>query len=473
MKRFLGLVFAGMALTACVTVPDTAPDGSRLTPQQLGLDGSTSPAISDTWWRAFDDPQLDALVDQALKDSPTLAAALARMRFAQADLSANRAARDPQIAIDGEEQRQRFSESYIIPPPFGGTTRWVGTVEAKLEWSLDFWGRQSAMVAMARSSAEAAALDAAAARLALSAAVTQAYIELSRVYALQDLAAAAVAQRASILLLTNSRVRNGLESTAAQKSAEALLALARMDRARTDGELEVARHQIAALIGRGADVWPTLSRPRLNPDAIALPRALPADLLARRADIQAARARIDAALSGREAARKAFYPDIDISAFAGWSAIGLDPMFSAAARTYGAGPAIHLPVFDAGALRAQYAGATASLDAVIADYNGSVVEAVKQTADALSRLRAVEEQASGQAVALGAAEESFRLAQIRYRNGLNTQLSVLDAETTLLQARTRSAALGADELSRRVELLVAYGGGFDLAAGAPLQDSTR
>ncbi len=473
MKLFVGVALMGLALTACVTVPSTIVTESRLKAEDLGLADIETPEISDAWWKTFGDAQLDTLIDQALHGSPTLAAALARLRQAQAELAANRARSYPTIALNGQEQRQRFSESYITPLRFGGTTDWIGTIQANLDWSLDFWGGQAARVAMARSSAAATELDATAARLALSAAVTRAYIDLSRAYALRDLSEATVTQRASILDLTTTRVRNGLESAAAQKSAEALLALARTDRVRAAGDVELAEHQIAALIGQGVGACSSLSRPQLSPEAITLPRVLSADLLARRADIQAARARIDAALSGRQVAHTAFYPDIDITAFAGWSAIGLDQMFSSSARSYGAGPAIHLPLFDAGALRAQYASATASVDAAIADYNASVVEAVRQTVDAISQLHALENQTTEQRVALDAAGESFRLAQIRYRNGLNGYLSVLDAETTLLQARIRAANLSADMASQQVALLEALGGGFDPAAVAALQENRR
>lgn len=115
--------------------------------------------------------------------------------------------------------RKRASDSAktTSSPPFGGSTDWIGTAQAKLDWSLDFWGKQSAMVAMAQRSAEAAELDMAAARLALAGVLTQTYIDLARSCALRDLAAATVKQRASILELTNTRVRNGLESTTAQK----------------------------------------------------------------------------------------------------------------------------------------------------------------------------------------------------------------------------------------------------------------
>jgi outer membrane protein TolC len=145
----------------------------------LGLASAKVPTIDDSWWQAFGDVQLDTLIDEALHGSPTLAGALARMRQAQAELSASRAVTYPQVSVDGQEQRQRFSESYIIPPPYGGSTKWIGTVQAKLDWSLDFWGKQAAMVAMARSSAEAIQLDVNAAA-GTGGAVTQAYIDLSR-----------------------------------------------------------------------------------------------------------------------------------------------------------------------------------------------------------------------------------------------------------------------------------------------------
>ena len=473
MRHFPCFLLLVIALSACVSAPTTKPADVPLVSADLGLASAKVPTIDDSWWQAFGDVQLDTLIDEALHGSPTLAGALARMRQAQAELSASRAVTYPQVSVDGQEQRQRFSESYIIPPPYGGSTKWIGTVQAKLDWSLDFWGKQAAMVAMARSSAEAIQLDVDAAQLALAGAVTQAYIDLSRAWALCDLAGATVKQRASILDLTNTRVRNGLESSAAQKHAEALLALARVDYIRANSAIELVEHQIAALTGRGANSYAKISRPKLDPEAIALPQVLPADLLARRADIQASLARIDAATAGREVARKAFYPDINLVAFAGWSAIDLDSMFKAPARTWAGGAAIHLPIFDAGELRANYASATAFLDAAVADYNGAVIGAVKQTADVLTQLRALQDQAAQQRVALDASQESFRLAQILYRNGIWPQLNVLDAETTLLEAETRSATLSADLESQRVALLVAFGGGFNPAVVSRQENSNE
>jgi NodT family efflux transporter outer membrane factor (OMF) lipoprotein len=194
---------------------------------------------------------------------------------------------------------------------------------------------------------------------------------------------------------------------------------------------------------------------------LTLPSVLPVDLLARRADIAAAEARIDAAMSGRHAAHQAFYPDINLVGAAGFAAIGLSTLFNGSSGQYGIGPAIHLPIFDAGELRAKYAGATAQLDESVASYNQSVVTAVKQTSDAITQIQSLEGQAAQQSEALRASNASFDLATRRYRSGLSPQLNVLSAEDIFIQAKRQDAAISADLLSARVSLLMALGGGYN------------
>jgi NodT family efflux transporter outer membrane factor (OMF) lipoprotein len=473
MRKLLTIFLLSAAVTACVSAPSTTPSEVALKSASLGLSDTSTPQIADAWWKTFGDPQLDMLVDEAFKGNPSLASALARMREAQSQLASSTAATYPQITFDGNETRERFSKDYIIPPPYAGTTQWIGTVQAELSYSLDLFGKEHAGIERARASAKAADLDAMAARLLLAGAVTQSYIALSRAYVLADVAEDAVKQRDGVFSLTQGRVRAGLDTVASQKQAEALLAIAREDLIRANANRDLAVHQIAALIGRGADAY-KVTRPHLSEAALPLPSILPADLLARRADIAAAEARIDAAFSGREVARKAFYPDINLLGLAGWAAIGLSPMFSASALQYGPGAAIHLPIFDAGKLRADYAGATADLDQSVADYNQTVVNAVKQTADCITELRTIEDQATQQRAALDAAQASFDLTTRRYRSGLNPQQNVLDSEAVLIQARRQYAALSADTASARVALLMAIGGGFasakpDLASASNSQ----
>ncbi len=461
MKKPLTLM-AALLLSACVAAPPTDPQVSQIKTEGLGLDGAPMAPVSSAWWRAFKDPQVDRLAPQVIAHNPSLSAAMARLRAAQAQLSVNRAEDLPQVTLDGQEQRVLFSKDYIIPPPYGGSYRWYGQVLGNISWNLDFWGKQAALIDKARGTAAAAALDVEAAHLALSGAFAQAYISLLLNYQNGDIADATVAEREGIVKITQGRVDAGLENASALEQAKALLSIAKADQLRYRAARETDVHAIAALAGEGAGAYAGITRP--TPDlnaALPLPTRLPADLLARRPDILAARARIDAAMAGRKAAHAAFYPDINLVGMVGFQAIGLSNLISGDSFTYGAGPAIHLPIFDAGKLRAEYAGATAQLDEAVADYNGAVVNAIKQAADAMTQVKSLEQQRVRQQEAMQSAQRAFQIAEDRYRSGLSTQLPMLQAESTLLQARQALAAVTAQSVIQRITLLLTVGGPFN------------
>jgi NodT family efflux transporter outer membrane factor (OMF) lipoprotein len=301
----------------------------------------------------------------------------------------------------------------------------------------------------------------------LAGSVTQAYIAYARAGDLVIVAEQTVAQQQDVLKLTTDRVTSGLETEAAQQQSRALAAFARQDLVQARAERDLATHQIALLTGRGADTY-ALDKPHLSATALALPEILPADLLARRADIAAAQARIETAGHGRDIARRAFYPDINLLALAGFAAIsGVGPLLASAAGQYGVGGAIHLPIFDAGKLRANLAGATADLDVAIADYNEAVVTSVREAADAITSLQAAQGRLAEQSTAMSAAQSSFSLARDRYTSGLIPQLNVLSAEDLVIRAQRQSATLNADLLSARVTLIMALGGGFTPPPPAP------
>ena len=194
---------------------------------------------------------------------------------------------------------------------------------------------------------------------------------------------------------------------------------------------------------------------------------------ARRPDILAAHARISVAVHGRDAAHADFYPNIDLAAAIGFQAVGLDKMFSGDGLVMSAGPALHLPVFDAGRIRAQYARATADLDLAVTDYNGAVLAAIKQTADAMTQVKSLEAQRVQQQDAVTSAEKAFQIAEDRYRSGLQTQLPMLTAEATLLQARQALAGVVAQGAQQRITLMLTVGGGFEPATPvAPLNAKT-
>jgi outer membrane protein TolC len=174
-----------------------------------------------------------------------------------------------------------------------------------------------------------------------------------------------------------------------------------------------------------------------------------------------ARLGVEAADAARRAARAAFYPDISLRALAGIGAFGLGNLLHASALGASAGPLISLPLFDGGRLRAQYQGAEAELDAEVDGYNDTVLRAVEQAADELTRLDALASERVDQQATLQASEAAYKLAEERYRAGLASYLSVLNAETQVLAARQAIVDIDSAQATARVTLLLALGGSFD------------
>ena len=459
--RLSAIAFA-LALAGCLAPPTAAVREQALRAGQLGLGAADAPKAIDAWWKAYGDEQLNRLMQQALADNPSLAQALARVREAQASADVAHARTLPSVNLDATETRQRFSRDDVIPPPFGGGVHSEGHTWLDFSWDLDFWGRQKALLEQSRSQSAAALLDLDGARLALTGAVLEAYIDLDRQYALAELAARSAAQRQQILDITRRRVGAGLDTNVELRQAEGAVPQSQVDLKQAQADSERAVHLLAALSGHGADAYAQIERPHWRLDAaLELPQSLPADLLGRRPDVLAARTRIEAATSGQAAAKAAFYPDINLTAFAGFAAIGAGNLFQSASATYGVGPAIHLPIFDAGRLKAEYRGATAQIDDAVATYNSTVLRAVREAADQLTRIAALGEQLVQQQQALDAAEAAYHLAGERYEAGLSTYLTVLNAETQVLAARRQRVELAAAHANARVGLMLAVGGNFD------------
>ena len=457
---FIALAFA---LSGCITAPKLQPPQRALANDSLGLSAQVlAPAPPRMWWNAFSDPQLDHLMQRALDGNPSLAQAIARVREAQALAEAAHAGLAPSLAFSAQETRERFSDHDVIPPPYAGTKRWEGHEGLNLSWDIDFWGRQKSLLEQARSRATAAALDVDSARLAVSGAVAQAYIDLYRNDQLADVAQRAEAQRERILEITHQRVRSGLDTEVELREASGAVPEAHVQLLQARAAAALDTHLLAALSGQGAPVYAQVQPPTLDPGAILpLPTALPADLLGHRPDVLAARDRIEAARAGQSAAKAAFYPDINLAAFAGTAAVGLDNLFHGSSGEYGAGPAIHLPLFDAGLLRAQYRGAAAEIDDAVAVYNQSVLRAVRETSDQLSLIDALNEQIVLQQRSLNDAEAAYQLAEERFRAGLSSYLTVLNTETAVLTARREHVDLISGGAIARINLLLAVGGSFD------------
>jgi NodT family efflux transporter outer membrane factor (OMF) lipoprotein len=451
-----------LALAGCVLPPKESPHPEKLANDTAGLTGAAVQPAADGWWDSFRDPQLDRLIRIGLKDSPTLVEAKARVSAALAQTESAQAALLPSANLDASALYQRAPQNYLIPPPLAGHTFWMGQAGASLGWDLDFWGRQADAVRRARNLAESASFDEENARLMLAGAIAQAYIELYRENALADIAARSERQRQHIVDLTRRRVSAGLDTQLEIREAEGQLPQARVAREQAQAAAQVAVHELATLTGQGAAAYPTIERPVLAIEAaLPVPTELPINLLARRPDVLSARSLVEAADAQRLASKAAFYPDVSLRAIAGIGAFGLSNLVQWDARGYGAGPLISLPLFDGGRLKAQYRGSEAQLDSAIAGYNDTVLHAVEQAADQITRLDALAREQVDQQQTLEATEAAYKLAEERYRAGLASYLSVLNAETQVLAARQSMVDILSSQAVARVTLLLAVGGSFD------------
>jgi NodT family efflux transporter outer membrane factor (OMF) lipoprotein len=455
-------VLLGVVLGGCVSPPSELPTRAPIAVEALGLSGQVQLPVADGWWRAYRDPQLDRIVERAIEGNPLLDLALARLREADARIGAARGPLYPGFSLDATEQRSRLSEHDVIPPPYGGRWIWRGEVAVNLSWDLDFWGRQASIVQAASANADAAALDRETARLVLAGALSRSYMQLDHAYRALDLAQRTLSLREAEADLVRKRVDAGLDTTLELRRAQGAVPSARVQVSEAQAAIERAVHALATLSGQGAASYGEIVRPTLDPDvAPPLPAALPANLLARRPDVIAARWRIEASDARRLAARAAFYPDVDLSAFAGFGAIGLDKLFVGDSLQMGIGPRLHLPLFDARRLKAEYREANAAVDAAVAQYNATVLFAVQQVADQLTALQAAQREQVDEQLALEHAQDVRRIAAGRQRAGLGTRLQVLDAEAGVIQAQ-RSLLDRREALSQaRVALLLSLGGSFD------------
>ncbi len=450
-----------LTLAGCASSAGIATVAQALPAASVGLDTTApAPAVAADWWLGFGDTALTDLIQRTIAGSPSLKVAAARLARAQASVAGAQAADGPQVNGVFDVTRQRFSATSIYPPPLGGSIRTLGTLQANASWELDLFGRNRAAIEAAVGAQRAAQADIETARVLLASNVARTYVQLARLIEQRTVAERALAQRDETLSLIRQRVDGGLDTTVELRQGQGALPESRQQIEALAEQITLTRHALAALSAQAPDALDTLSPALRSVQAVPLPAAVPADLLGRRADIAAARWRIEAATSDMKSAKAQFYPNINLSAFVGLASIGLDQLVKSGSEQYGAGPAIRLPIFDSGRLRANLKGKTADLDAAIETYNGAVIDAVHDVADQIGSLRSIERQQREQAQAQAAAESAYDLATQRYKAGLGTYLTVLNAEAGVLNQRRQATDLKARTLDSQIALIRALGGGY-------------
>ena len=455
-----------LTLSGCASSAGIAAVAQPIASTALGLDANAAavPAVAADWWRSFGDAKLNDIEGRALAGNPGLKMAQARLERAQAAVDGSRSADGLHVNGELDATRQRFSSNSIYPPPLGGGIYTLGTAQIGASYQFDFFGRNHAAIEAAVGAQRAAQADVQAARIVLASSVARTYVQLGRLFEQRDVAVRSLKQRDEILALIKQRVAGGLDSSVELRQGEGALPESRQQIEQLDEQIALSRHALAALTAQAPDAYDNLVVPLRAVQAVPVPGALPADLLGRRADISAARWRIEAATGDVNSAKAGFYPNINLTAFVGLASIGLDRLVKASSEQYGFGPALTLPIFDGGRLRANLRGKTADLDAAIESYNSAVIDAVHDAADQISSVRSIERQQVQQASAQAAAESAYDLATQRYQAGLGNYLIVLNAQASVLNQRRLGVDLKARALDVQIGLIRALGGGYAAAS---------
>ncbi|MEO8137010.1 MAG: efflux transporter outer membrane subunit, partial [Betaproteobacteria bacterium] len=431
----LATLAAATALAGCVSTAGIAPVAQPVTAEKFGLSTDAAPQILADWWDALNDHALSAMIGCALEGNPSLRVAKLRIDRAEASVAGAQAAGGLQVNADASATRQKFSANSIYPAPLGGSTQTMANAQLGASWEFDFFGKNRAALDAALGTARAAQADAAAARSVLATQVARQYVQLARLVELRAIAVRTLEQRDQTLGLIRQRVQSGLDTNVELRQGEQSLPEARRQIEQIDEQIALTHNALSALTAQPVDTYASLTPalPALMRSSLVdVPANVPADLLGRRADIVAAKWRIEAATGDVASTKAQFYPNINLTAFAGLASIGLNRLIDTGSGQWGVGPAIHLPIFDAGRLRANLRGKTTDLDIAVETYNGAVIEAIHDVADQLASLRSIERQQRQENESLAAAESAYDLAQQRFRAGLATYLTVLTTESTVL-----------------------------------------
>ncbi|WP_414450982.1 efflux transporter outer membrane subunit [Burkholderia sp. 22PA0099] len=434
--------------------------------QSLPAEGGQWPTLD--WAQQFGDPQLPQLIAEALDGNPTIAQAQARLAKASSYIETSRAALMPKVEGSYSWTRELYSGNGLYPPPYGGSWYSENNVLASATWELDLWGKNRQRLRSAVSQQRAAQAEFQQARVTLAVSVARSYNQLAQLYALRDIAQREIDNRQTVGKITEGRVGAGLDTNVERQTARGNVATSQSSLSDLDGQITVTRYQLAALLGKGPDRGLKIAVPVLKPGgAVDLPGNIPADLVARRPDLVAARWQVEAAMHDVKEAKAEFFPDVNLAAGFGFDAFGWGQFLKFASRQAQFGPAVHLPIFDAGALRAQLKGRYADFDLNVANYNQTLIGALNDVATQVATIRSIDRQMGDAQRALDASARAYDLAVVRYKAGLAPQLLVLSADVNRLSAEQTVTNLVMRRRDMQIGLISALGGGFD-ASGSPL-----
>lgn len=465
MNRTAVLVLA--LLSACATQPDYQRPAVELPAQwkESAPPNFRAAAEDGRWWRIYEDPQLDATIEESLQKNADLVIAAARVDEARALVQDAESGFYPQVDARGSATRQRISGSTSNLKAFPGIPTLFDDYRATLNvsYELDLFGRIRAGARAARAELQASEAAQDTVRLALAAQVAKAYFTLRALDEQVALTRDTVKLQEEALVLQKKRFDAGVLSEFEYRQLEAETASIRAQLPPLERDRETQEAALLVLLGRSPQQIfedRVARRESLDdrPTAPVLPSGMPSELLLRRGDLVEAERRLAAADARIAVARAQMFPSISLTAALGGESAQLSNLFTGPAGIWSLGLGLAQPIFAGGRLQAQTAAAEARERAALGQYQKAIQNAFSETRAALANQTRSLESYEAQSTRARALTDTLRLARLRYDNGIASQLDVIDAERGLLAARSaRIEALRAHR-SAIADLFRALGG---------------
>lgn len=458
---------AALVLAGCMGTPLAPPPehAGVAVPATFSADGTAAwttapPAEAQprgAWWLGFQDPVLSSLVERAGDGNTTVQEAAARLAEARALLRSADAERAPQVGASAGVSRQAGATTTGSAAPAT-----LATAGLSASYELDLFGRLSQASDAARLDAQARDALLQSTRLMVQADVAQTYLQLRAVQAERALVGESLAAYQDTLRLTQRRYQAGDVAELDVARVETEVAATESEALALERQQALLAHALAVLVGEVASGFavPAAAGDTALP---VIPPGVPGTVLARRPDVSAAQAAVLAAQARVGVAQAAWFPAITLTGNGGYASPELGDLFKWSARSWGIGALLSLPIFDGGRRAAQEEGARARLDGALAAHRGQVLTAFREVEDQLSALRLLAGQAEAQGRAVQSAARATQLSDSRYRNGLVSQLELLDARRSELRNRRQALQVRTAQYTATVGLIRALGGGWDSA----------
>jgi outer membrane protein, multidrug efflux system len=458
---------------------------SEIQPEQIRLADDIHLARegwpSARWWTAYNDPQLDALIAQALADAPTMALARSRVDQARAQVELVRSGTKLQAAAVAAVDRERISSNgflgaYASTNPLLGTSGpWYteGIAGIGASYQFDLWGKQRDQINASIGVQNARLAEQAAVELEVSTDVAQLYYGIQTALQTVDLLEQAHEIVTATLEAHVARAARGLEpDTLTQQARAQHLAIERQV-TEAQSSIRQLREALRALVGTHAESMPNMAEAPLPVSQASLPTTLSYELLARRPDLQAMRWYVQASSAQIDAAKAAFYPSFDMKAFFGLDALHMSDLLHHESLQVNLLPGVSLPIFDGGRLNANLKSATAASSTVIAQYNQAVLNAVRDVAVAGTGLEGLDEEERLQTQRLNAVNFLKDSAEAHYQRGLENKTTALEARLPVITEQIALLDIRGRQISQEISLVKALGGGYDAAQLAATSQDGR